>query len=164
MAIDTFFLFSGVYPDTQSAIDDYDAIKTLHTEANLIDAYDAAVIERRKDVNLGSLGTFTLPLASSTINETDTIVRVQDGNIVAIGGLMRQSSTSDRSQLPGVGDAPGLGSLFRQRGTSNTKSELVILLKPTIVHSDQVWQRELSEARDRVQAMDRQQAPQAPAQ
>jgi len=49
MAIDTFFLFSGVYPDTQSAIDDYDAIKTLHTEVNLIDAYDAAVIERRKD-------------------------------------------------------------------------------------------------------------------
>ncbi len=49
MAIDTFFLFSGVYPDTQSAVDDYDAIKTLHTEVNLIDAYDAAVIERRQD-------------------------------------------------------------------------------------------------------------------
>src|SRR4051795_774714 len=49
MAIDTFFLFSGVYPDTQSAIDDYDAIHALHTEDNLIDAYDAAVIERRED-------------------------------------------------------------------------------------------------------------------
>jgi uncharacterized membrane protein len=49
MAIDTFFLFSGVYPDTQSAIDDYDAIHALHTEVNLIDAYDAAVIERRED-------------------------------------------------------------------------------------------------------------------
>ena len=49
MAIDTFFLFSGVYPDTQSAIDDYDAIHALHTEVNLIDAYDAAVIERRND-------------------------------------------------------------------------------------------------------------------
>jgi uncharacterized membrane protein len=49
MAIDTFFLFSGVYPDTESAIADYDAIHSLHTEANLIDAYDAAVIERRND-------------------------------------------------------------------------------------------------------------------
>src|SRR4051795_12730313 len=49
MAIDTFFLFSGVYPDTQSAIDDYDAIHALHTEVNLIDAYDASVIERRSD-------------------------------------------------------------------------------------------------------------------
>jgi MSHA biogenesis protein MshL len=81
-------------------------------------------------------------------------VRVQDGNIVAIGGLMRQSSANNRSQLPGVGDAPGLGSLFRQRGTSNTKSELVILLKPTIVHSDQNWQQDLAETRDRVRAMD----------
>src|SRR3954468_9537303 len=49
MAIDTFFLFSGVYPDTQSAIDDYDAIHALHTEVNLIDAYDAAIIQRRED-------------------------------------------------------------------------------------------------------------------
>jgi uncharacterized membrane protein len=49
MAIDTFFVFTGEYPDTQSAIDDYDAVHALHTEANLIDAYDAAVIERRKD-------------------------------------------------------------------------------------------------------------------
>ena len=49
MAIDTFFVFSGVYPDTESATADYDAIKALHTEADLIDAYDAAVIERRKD-------------------------------------------------------------------------------------------------------------------
>jgi MSHA biogenesis protein MshL len=88
---------------------------------------------------------------------------VQDGNIVAIGGLMRQESTTDRSQLPGLGDAPGVGSLFRQRGTSNTKSELVILLKPTIVHSDRVWQQELTETRDRIRAMEHPQ-PQPPAQ
>jgi uncharacterized membrane protein len=49
MAIDTFFVFSGVYPDTESALADYDAVKVLHTEVNLIDAYDAAVIERKKD-------------------------------------------------------------------------------------------------------------------
>jgi uncharacterized membrane protein len=49
MAIDTFFVFSGTYPDVDSAKADYDAIHALHTEANLIDAYDAAVIERRKD-------------------------------------------------------------------------------------------------------------------
>ena len=49
MAIDTFFVFTGTYPDTESATADYDAVKVLHTEANLIDAYDAAVIERRSD-------------------------------------------------------------------------------------------------------------------
>jgi uncharacterized membrane protein len=47
MAIDTFFVFTGVYGDVEDALADYDAIKVLHTEANLIDAYDAAVVERK---------------------------------------------------------------------------------------------------------------------
>jgi uncharacterized membrane protein len=46
MPIDTLFVYSGVYGDTQDALADYELIKDLHTEANLIDAYDAAVIER----------------------------------------------------------------------------------------------------------------------
>jgi uncharacterized membrane protein len=49
MAIDTFFAFSGVYSDVEGALADYDDIKVLHTEVGLIDAYDAAVIERRED-------------------------------------------------------------------------------------------------------------------
>ena len=46
MAIDTLFVYSGTYGDVKDALADYDAIKSLHTEAGLIDAYDAAVIER----------------------------------------------------------------------------------------------------------------------
>src|SRR6478752_3265216 len=49
MAIDTFFAFLGVYDDVEDAKADYDAVKVLHTEAGLIDAYDAAVIEHRED-------------------------------------------------------------------------------------------------------------------
>jgi uncharacterized membrane protein len=46
MPIDTLLVYSGVYGDTADALADYELIKELHTEANLIDAYDAAVIER----------------------------------------------------------------------------------------------------------------------
>jgi uncharacterized membrane protein len=46
MAIDTLFVYCGVYNDPADALADYDLIKDLHTEADLIDAYDAAVIER----------------------------------------------------------------------------------------------------------------------
>ena len=60
------------------------------------------VSERTKLLNLGSLGVFTLPLASSTVSETDTIVRARDGNIVAIGGLMQTRSSNERSQVPGL--------------------------------------------------------------
>jgi uncharacterized membrane protein len=49
MAIDTLLVYVGVYNDVADAESDYQAVKELHTEAGLIDAYDAAVIERRDD-------------------------------------------------------------------------------------------------------------------
>lgn len=49
MAIDTFFAYLGVYADLDDAKADYEAVKDLHVELGLIDAYDAAIIERRED-------------------------------------------------------------------------------------------------------------------
>ena len=49
MAVDTFMAYVGVYPGVAEAEADYQLVKDLHTEAGLIDAYDAAVIERRDD-------------------------------------------------------------------------------------------------------------------
>ncbi|HSQ04656.1 MAG TPA: hypothetical protein VLN59_11495, partial [Burkholderiales bacterium] len=140
--------FSGIALDVTPQIDDNNNI-ILHVHPSV-----SAVSEKRKDINLGTVGTFTLPLASSSINETDTIVRVQDGNIVAIGGLMRQQTTQDRSQIPGAGDIAGIGAAFRQRATTTTKNELVILLKPTIIHSDRNWQQDLVDTRDRLRGME----------
>ena len=140
--------FSGIALDVTPQIDDSNNI-ILHIHPQV-----STVVERNKVVDLGTLGQFRLPLASSSINETDTIVRVQDGNIVAIGGLMRQETVSDRSQVPELGDQPGIGALFRQRGITNAKSELVILIKPTIVHSDREWQQDLADTRDRIRGLE----------
>ena len=49
MPVDTLFVYSGVYGDVEDALADYDAVHALHTEAGLIDAYDAAVVERKAD-------------------------------------------------------------------------------------------------------------------
>jgi len=49
MAVDTFIAFVGVYNDVADADADYRLVKDLHTKEGLIDAYDAAVIERRAD-------------------------------------------------------------------------------------------------------------------
>ena len=98
------------------------------------------VAEKEKVIDLGELGSYRLPLASSSINETDSIVRVQDGQIVAIGGLMRQSNNADRSGVPGLSAVPGVGGLFRYQSTSETKQELIILIKPTVIGEDgQGW-------------------------
>jgi len=148
--------FSGIALDVTPQIDGENNI-ILHVHPSV-----SEVTERRKFIDLGNVGTFTLPLASSTVNETDTIVRVQDSNIVAIGGLMRQTTVQDRSRVPGAADLEGVGGLFRQRSSSTVKSELVILIKPTIIHSDRNWQQDLSETRDRVRSMERPQLPAGP--
>jgi uncharacterized membrane protein len=49
MAFDTFMVYVGVYSNVDAAEADYDLVKDLHTKEGLIDAYDAAVIQRRED-------------------------------------------------------------------------------------------------------------------
>src|SRR4051812_50069766 len=49
MPVDTFIAYVGVYANVNAAETDYDLIKELHTEAGLLEAYDAAGIERRAD-------------------------------------------------------------------------------------------------------------------
>lgn len=139
--------FSGIALDVTPQIDDQGQI-ILHVHPSV-----SVVAEKGKTLNLGSLGTFTLPLASSSINESDTVVRVSDGNIVAIGGLMRQHSVSDRSQIPGIGSVPGIGGLFGNTSQSTLKSELVILLKPTVIQDPRGWQQDLQETRERVERL-----------
>jgi MSHA biogenesis protein MshL len=105
-------------------------------------------------IDLGNLGQFTLPLANSAVNETDSVVRVQDGNIVAIGGLMKQSQSSDANGLPGTTESSGWGLLFGTRNSYVRKRELVILMKPTIIRNESSWKEDLIETQSRVQQLD----------
>lgn len=141
--------FSGIALDVTPQIDEANNI-ILHVHPSI-----SNVSEKQKVIDLGSqIGTFTLPLASSTINETDSIVRVQDGNIVAIGGLMKQKETVDRSGLPGASGLPGIGTLFGQKGVSSTKQELVILIKPTLIRDEDSWRQDVEDTRERVRNLD----------
>jgi MSHA biogenesis protein MshL len=121
--------FSGVALDVTPQIDD-DGNIILHVHPSV-----SSVTQRNLVVNLGTQGDYTLPLASSTVSESDTLVRVRDGNIVAIGGLMNVNRSDTRSGVPGAADLPWLGRLFRFDEHSQIKQELVILIKPTVVHS-----------------------------
>jgi MSHA biogenesis protein MshL len=139
--------FSGIALDVTPQIDDGDEV-ILHLHPSI-----SVVTEKQKNINLGSLGNFQLPLAASTVNESDSVVRVQDGNIVAIGGLMRQQQNASASGLPGTTDSP-LGVLFGQRNKGSSKSELVILLKPTIIRGSASWKQDLAETEQRLQGYD----------
>lgn len=140
--------FSGVVLDVTPQIDDSGNI-LLHVHPSV-----SQVSTVTKGVNLGSAGTLTLPLAASSTSELDSIVRGQDGQVVAIGGLMRQASTDDTSQLPGAGRVPVLGELFRNKNKINQKRELVVLIKPTIVDSANSWNQDLLDATRRIEQLD----------
>lgn len=140
--------FSGISLDVTPQIDEEGNI-ILHVHPAI-----STVTEKEKVVDLGeTMGLFKLPLASSTVNETDSIVRVQDGNIVAIGGLMTHSQLSNRNGLPGTVNSPA-GVLLGQRGSALEKRELVILLKPTIIQDDRSWQRDLQQSSERLRNFD----------
>ena len=119
--------FSGIALDVTPQIDDQGFI-VLHIHPAV-----SNVGERNKVLNLGSLGTFTLPLASSDVSETDSVVRAHDGKIIAIGGLMRSETSNGRSGIPGVVNGPLQNLLGGKTDATIRKRELVILLKPTIV-------------------------------
>lgn len=142
--------FSGIALDVTPQIDENGHI-ILHIHPSV-----SKVTTVQKTVDLGSAGgTLNLPLASSAVSETDSIVRAQDGQIVAIGGLMKQTGADTRSQVPGLGDMPGVGNLFRQTVQSSQKTELVILLKPTVIKSNTDWARDILDSSKRIRAMDR---------
>lgn len=141
--------FSGIALDVTPQIDENNNI-ILHIHPSV-----SKVTTVNKLVDLGSAGSINLPLASSNISETDSIVRAQDGQIVAIGGLMKQTTNDDRSQIPGAGEVPVLGSLFRNTNRKTVKRELVILLKPTVIQNDASWQQDILDSQRRIQGMSR---------
>jgi len=140
--------FSGISLDVTPQIDEGSNIM-LHVHPSV-----TAVSEKTKQIDLGSLGNYRLPLASSSVNETDTLVRVQDGNIVAIGGLMQIESNRSSSGLPGTSDVPFFSTLLGNRANTGRKKEVVVLIKPTIIRTAQDWEAQTRRTRAALDDMD----------
>ncbi|HZP89217.1 MAG TPA: hypothetical protein VFB54_20590, partial [Burkholderiales bacterium] len=142
--------FSGIVLDVTPQIDERGMI-TLHIHPTIND-----IVQVQRVLDLGSAGSFNVPTARNTIRETDTIVRVADSNIVAIGGLMRTEINDVRGGVPGTQGWWGPASvLVNSTNRVREKKELVILLKPTIVESDRDWNDDVRETRERVDALGR---------
>lgn len=97
--------------------------------------------------------TDELPLAFSQIRESDSIVRARSGQIIAIGGLMRNSTTRNDYSTPVLGRVPGLKRLFGSTREYESKTELIILLRPIVVDEDTDWSRVIQPAASRISSM-----------
>lgn len=82
----------------------------------------------------GGLTSANLPFEQTT--EVTTNVLVQDGHTILIGGLFREVSTATRGQVPGLGNLPIAGALFRTTRDSTVREEVIILLTVHIVKGD----------------------------
>jgi general secretion pathway protein D len=67
--------------------------------------------------------------------EVETVVTVANGEILALGGLLSEEEQRSLQKVPGLGDLPVFGNLFRSRSSSREKTNLMIFLRPTIVRS-----------------------------
>jgi len=65
--------------------------------------------------------------------EIESMMRVRSGDIAVLGGLMEDRIDNKSGRFPGVGDIPVLGEIFTTRNNASSKSELVILLRPTVI-------------------------------
>jgi MSHA biogenesis protein MshL len=135
--------FSGIALDVTPSIDENGEI-ILHVHPSVS---QVSTVSQTVDLG-GTNGSIILPLASSAISETDSIVRARNGQIVAIGGLMSQAASNADSGLPGLPKA-----MFGMTDKSSAKRELVILLKPTVVDNDKDWSDDIMHSRDRVNGM-----------
>ena len=132
--------FSGISLDVTPQIDEAGNIN-LHIHPSVSNVSD-------KLINIGFSQTITT--ASSAVQESDDIVRATSGQIVVIGGLMKETTTDDDAAVPVLGDIPVIGNLFKHKKVTRVKSELVILLKPTIITNGQDWSDAVDESHERI--------------
>jgi MSHA biogenesis protein MshL len=137
--------FSGVALDVTPQISP-DSRVLLHIHPTISEVNDqqkTLVVRGQTDV---------LPLALSQVRESDSIVKARSGQVIVIGGLMRESRTRDDYKTPVLGDIPGVGRLFRSERDRRARTELVILLRPLVVGDDE-WQPLVDEPTKRLDEM-----------
>ena len=128
--------FSGVSLDVTPQIKD-DGSVLMHIHPAVI-----KVEEQIKKVVYGDDQNMVLPMAKSTIRETDTVVQANSGDVIVIGGLIEERKVDETSKVPLLGDIPYIGNLFKSTDKVTEKVELVILIRP-IVAGGETWKNEL---------------------
>ncbi|NQZ21655.1 MAG: pilus (MSHA type) biogenesis protein MshL [Colwellia sp.] len=137
--IDLTPFFSGIALDVTAQIDANGEV-ILHVHPSV-----TSTNEQTKTIKLGD-DEIILPLAKSSVRESDTIIRAKSGEIVVIGGLIETKKSFIESKTPFFGDIPFLGELFKSKSEQTQKKELVILLKPIVVGQG-TWKNQLKDAR-----------------
>jgi len=140
--------FSGVALDVTPQISD-DGTVLMHIHPTVSD-----VTDQSKRISFGG-STSDLPLAVSQIRESDSVVRAHSGQVIVIGGLMRETRKRSDFKTPGLSSVPILGNLFKSKRDESATVELVLLLRPIVVE-DGDWDSLVRESTERAAALAKQ--------
>ncbi len=141
--IDVFF--SGIALDVTPQIDDTENI-TLHIHPSITQVTE---VTKTFGNNIGAL-----PMALTTVRESDSIVKAKNGQIIVLGGLMQEKQIENKQGVTGLARIPYIGNLFRVNTGETHKSELIILLKASFIDSDTDWQNDINSSRQRIERLD----------
>lgn len=88
------------------------------------------------DVSKDSIGAATDAGLAINTKHVSTVVEIDSGGTVAIGGILKRDTRNDVARVPVLGSLPLVGALFRRTTRSTANSELIVFLTPTVVHAD----------------------------
>jgi pilus assembly protein CpaC len=89
----------------------------------------------RESVTVGGQGNASSVLPAFTTRRVSTTVQLQDGQSLVIGGLVRNSSSASANAFPLLGELPVLGALFRSKQFSSDLTELVVVVRASLVQA-----------------------------
>lgn len=143
--------FSGIALDVTPQINDSGDI-TLHVHPAI-----TKVVNQDITYAIDGLGSSSVvPTALNTIRESDSIVKAKNGQIIVLGGLMQDLGDENKEGVFGFSRIPYLGNLFRVNSGKSQKTELVILLKATLISNEDDWKNDMDASQQRVKVMDSQ--------
>ncbi len=138
--------FSGIALDVTPQISEDDQV-ILHIHPSV-----SEVTDQVKNITVAGQPQ-QLPLALSSVRESDSVVKARSGQVIVIGGLMQNKSGDEDGGVPGLASIPLIGNMFKQQNRQNSRSELVILLKPIVAGSNQVWTDYIGQSRQRMERL-----------
>ncbi|HQP51792.1 MAG TPA: hypothetical protein PLA06_06405 [Syntrophorhabdaceae bacterium] len=124
------FINVGLILDVVPQIDDAGNIIL-----NIHPMLTSRISEVAQPINTGTGPTTFTYVPVLDVRETDTMVKVKDGDTVIIGGLLQDYKKNDVKGIPGLMSIPLFGKLFSYTEETSTKIELVVMLTPRIVHN-----------------------------
>ncbi len=119
-------LFSGIALNVTPHIDRHGGM-TIHIHPVITN-----VTDKDKEFTVNNQGQ-ALPLANTAVRESDSIIHAESGQVIMIGGLVRNTTTKEDGNFPILSRIPIFGDLIDNRERESKRTEMIILLKPTVI-------------------------------